>query len=140
MALNCDTETHPRTFRFDGTLLKLGPEEEAFFKAETGIQDPEELRRHVIEVYEEAYKVKVTRLVVCQPVDNAVLCVQVYPYPCIRASASGRVRISEAFLYLHVLELVKSRPDAIFLDIGCCCMNQFISRSCLPQPDLRFRS
>jgi len=56
MVLGSETETHLRTFQFNGTLLELGPEEEAFFKAETGIQDPEELRTHVVDVHEEAYK------------------------------------------------------------------------------------
>jgi len=55
--LDRETETYLRAFQFDGTPLELGPEEEAFFKAETGIQNPEELRKHVIEVHEEAYKV-----------------------------------------------------------------------------------
>ena len=35
----------------------LDPEAERFFKAETGIQDTEELRKHIIGVQEEAYKV-----------------------------------------------------------------------------------
>jgi len=57
MVLNGEVEKHFRTFHFDGTLLELGPEEEAFFKVETGIQNPEELRKHIIDVHEEAYKV-----------------------------------------------------------------------------------
>jgi len=52
-----ENEEHYLTFQFDGTLLELGPEEEAFSKVETGIQDPEELRKHIIDVHEEAYKV-----------------------------------------------------------------------------------
>jgi len=54
--LDSETETYLRAFRFDSTLLELAPEEEAFFKAETGIQDPEELREHIVGVHEEAYK------------------------------------------------------------------------------------
>lgn len=57
MVLDSEVEEHLRTLHFDGNLLKLGPEEEAFFKVETGIQDPEELRKHIINVHEEAYKV-----------------------------------------------------------------------------------
>lgn len=57
MVLGSETETRFRTFQVDGTLLELGPEEEAFFKAETGIQDPKELRKHVIKVHKEAYEV-----------------------------------------------------------------------------------
>ena len=36
---------------------ELGPEEGEFFKAETGIQDPDQLRNIVNEVHEEAYRV-----------------------------------------------------------------------------------
>lgn len=50
-------ETHLRTLYLDGTLLELSPSEEAFLKAETGIQGTEELRRHITEIQEEAYKV-----------------------------------------------------------------------------------
>ena len=57
MPLDSGTETQPRTVYLDGTLLELSPEEEAFLKAETGIQDTGELRKHIIEVQEEAYKV-----------------------------------------------------------------------------------
>jgi len=64
MVLDSETETHLRTFHFDGTLLELGPEEEAFFKTETGIQDSEELRKHVVDAHEEAYKAS-TWLLAC---------------------------------------------------------------------------
>ena len=61
MILDSGTATQLPPFPFDDTLFGLEPEEEAFFKAETGIQDPEELKKHAIEVHEEAYKVS-TRL------------------------------------------------------------------------------
>lgn len=57
MTLDGETKAHLKTIRLDGTFLELSPREEAFFKAETGIQDTEELRKHIIEVQEEAYKV-----------------------------------------------------------------------------------
>ena len=57
MVLDCETNKHFRSFRFGGTQLQLGPEDEAFFEAETGIRDPEELRKHITDVHEEAYKV-----------------------------------------------------------------------------------
>ena len=57
MAWHGGTEAHLRTLHIDGALLKLDPEEEAFFKAETGIQDTEALKKHIVEVHEEAYKV-----------------------------------------------------------------------------------
>jgi len=59
MVLDRENEEHYRAFHFDGTLLELGPEEEAFFKVETGIQDSQELRKHIIDVHEEAYKVSI---------------------------------------------------------------------------------
>ena len=57
MPLDNEIETLPRTVYLDATLLELNPKEEAFFKAETGIQDTDELKRHITEVQEEAYKV-----------------------------------------------------------------------------------
>ena len=56
MTLDGETETQIGTIYLDGTFWELGPEEEAFFQAETGIQDTEELRKHIIEIQEEAYK------------------------------------------------------------------------------------
>ena len=57
MSIEAETETDLRTLRLDSTLLELNPEEEAFFKSETGIQDTEELKKHIIQVQEDAYKV-----------------------------------------------------------------------------------
>ena len=52
-----EVETPLRTLGHGVSFLGLYPDEEVFFKAETGIQDTEELRKHIIEVQEEAYKV-----------------------------------------------------------------------------------
>ena len=38
------------------------------------------------------------------------------------------LKISGMPVYPRVLELGKNRPDAIFLDIGCCSKDQFILR------------
>jgi hypothetical protein len=57
MAPDGEVETRLRTIYLDGSQLELNPEEEAFFKAETRIQDTEKLRKHITEVQEEAYKV-----------------------------------------------------------------------------------
>jgi len=89
-----------RSLHLDGTLLELGPEDEAFFKAETRIQDTEELRKHIIGIQEDAY--------------------EVYPYPCIRGFGFAELKIARIPAYPRVLELAKSRPGAILLDIGCC--------------------
>jgi hypothetical protein len=58
MILDDEVETRLRTIRPDSTLLELDPKEEAFFKEKTGIQDTEELRKHIIGVQEEAYEVR----------------------------------------------------------------------------------
>ena len=57
MALDGETKTRLRTLYLDDSFLELNPGEEAFFKAETGIQDTEELTKHIVGVQEEAYKV-----------------------------------------------------------------------------------
>ena len=57
MTIEAENETDFRTFHLDGTLLELNPEEEVFFKSETGIHDTEELRKHIIHIHEDAYKV-----------------------------------------------------------------------------------
>lgn len=56
MNLDSDVETRLRSLELDGNLLVLDPETESFFKLETGIQDSEELRKHIVEVHKEAYK------------------------------------------------------------------------------------
>ncbi|TFY82951.1 hypothetical protein EWM64_g1066 [Hericium alpestre] len=43
--------------RLDESLYELNEEEEAFYKQQTGIQDDEELKRHIIAVQTEAYVV-----------------------------------------------------------------------------------
>ena len=60
--LNPGEVVEPRhgPLHINGSLLRLGPVEEAFFKAGTGIQDTEELRKHIIQVHEEAYQVSIS--------------------------------------------------------------------------------
>jgi hypothetical protein len=41
----------------DTSLYSLTSEEAAFFKAQTGIDDDEDLKRHILEVQAKAYKV-----------------------------------------------------------------------------------
>ena len=43
-------------FESSGALLVLDPDTEMFFKVETRIQDTEELRKHIIQVQQEACK------------------------------------------------------------------------------------
>jgi len=131
MNVDIQTETRLRALPLDSTLLELNPEEEAFFKSETGIQDTEELREHIIEVQEGAYKVS-RHLNKIYTGSNIVLFrVQIYPYFCIRGFRFTRFKIARMPAYPRVLELGNSRPDAIFLDIGCCRKDQLILGVCL---------
>jgi hypothetical protein len=109
-------------------LLVMDPDTERFFKAETGIQDSEELRKHIIQTQQEACKASHYLL------DNGVVVVlndafhaQVYPYPCIRGFRFTKLKIARMPAYPRVFQLLKNRPDAIFLDIGCCRANSFLS-------------
>ncbi|KAI0066443.1 hypothetical protein BV25DRAFT_1820389 [Artomyces pyxidatus] len=84
----------------DESLYGLGEEESAFFKEQTGIQDDEELKKHLLQAQADAYAI--------------------YPYPCIRLFSFTKLKISRLFPYQQFLKLGKEREGAIFLDIGCC--------------------
>lgn len=57
--MNSKTEVEAvlRALPLNSSLLVMDPDTERFFKEETGIRDGEELRKHIIEVQTEAYKV-----------------------------------------------------------------------------------
>ena len=120
-------ERIPRTPQPDGSvLLELDPDAERFFKAETKIQDSVELRKHIIEVQEEAYQVS------RRPPDRTshmslatIYFTQLYPYPCIRGFRFAKPKIARMPAYPRVFRLLGSRPDAVFLDIGCCSTDRF---------------
>ena len=57
MGTEAEAQTKTRPPTLDSTFLEFRPEDEAFFKSETGIQDTEELREHILKVQEDAYKV-----------------------------------------------------------------------------------
>lgn len=84
----------------DASLYKLSPAQAAFFKTQTGIDDDEDLKRHILEVQAKAYKVA--------------------PYPCIHGFGYLRLNLSNLPVYEHILKLGRERPNAILLDIGCC--------------------
>jgi len=84
----------------DPEIFSPDADELAFFTETTGIQDDNELREHITKVQQEAY--------------------EVYPYPCIRNYNFTKLKISRLPAYPQMLELVKTRPDAVYLDIGCC--------------------
>ncbi|KAF7367626.1 Methyltransferase ausD [Mycena sanguinolenta] len=73
----------------------------ALVREETGIQDPEALKQHIIAAQKKAYAVK--------------------GFPCIRYFKFAWERISDLPPYEEVLKLSHERDGAIFLDIGCCC-------------------
>ncbi|KAG1762321.1 hypothetical protein EV702DRAFT_1229223 [Suillus placidus] len=90
----------------DTSFYSLSSEEATFFKAQTGIDDDEDLKKHILEVQAKAYKVA--------------------PYPCIhtfvflRNRTFLRLNLSNLSVYKQILELGRERPDALLLDIGCC--------------------
>ncbi|KAI0739435.1 hypothetical protein C8Q80DRAFT_1221910 [Daedaleopsis nitida] len=69
-----------------------GTEAYAFWQAQTGIQDEEELKKHILKVQAEAYDVRST----------------------------SRFNIPGIQGYDQVLKLGKERANAILLDVGCC--------------------
>ncbi|KAJ7637600.1 hypothetical protein DFH06DRAFT_1002399 [Mycena polygramma] len=77
------------------------PEELAFLKQQTGIQDDDALKEHVLAVQKMA--------------------AQVHDYPCIRRFGFIKIKINKfKAAYEHVLDLGRSVPGALLLDIGCC--------------------
>ncbi|KAG2154062.1 hypothetical protein DEU56DRAFT_436109 [Suillus clintonianus] len=86
--------------KVDTSLYKLSPEEYVFFKAQIGIDDDEDLKKHILEIQAKAYEIA--------------------PYPCIHGFAFLSVMISTYPEYEHILKLGRERPDAVLLDIGCC--------------------
>ncbi|TFY77546.1 hypothetical protein EWM64_g6466 [Hericium alpestre] len=84
----------------DASLYSLNEEEVAFYKQQTGIEDDEELKRHIIAVQTEAYAG--------------------FPFPCITSFHFAKLKISRLPAYPQLLKLGKEKPGAILLDLGCC--------------------
>ncbi|KAJ7705361.1 hypothetical protein B0H17DRAFT_920314, partial [Mycena rosella] len=74
--------------------------DKAFIKDQTGINDPGELKRHIIAVQTKAYKL--------------------FQYRCIHSFAFTQTRISRLPAYQRALNLGRERDGAILLDLGCC--------------------
>ncbi|KAJ3710936.1 hypothetical protein C8R42DRAFT_596483 [Lentinula raphanica] len=87
--------------QLDVSLYHLDDESKAFFKRETGIQDDEEVKAHIVAVQNKAYSV--------------------FQYPCFRTFDFVKSTMGEHPMYAHLLELGKQRNNAIFLDLACCC-------------------
>jgi hypothetical protein len=131
----------PARFPLDPSLYRHDLEELQFFKKETGIQDDEKLKRHIIDVQRKAYEVRFRALIICTVEPDFISIPQVFPYMCISkfgflqyviASSTpfspltyhrviSRCKVAKYTYYKNVLELGKKRPGAIFLDLGCCC-------------------
>ncbi|KAI0320558.1 hypothetical protein OF83DRAFT_567380 [Amylostereum chailletii] len=93
-----ETPLHLRSL--DTSLYNLGEQESIFLKQQTGIQDDEGLKEHILDLQAKAFAV--------------------YPYPCIRYFEWTSLKISRLFPYKDLLKLGAEREGAIFLEMGCC--------------------
>ncbi|KAG5650636.1 hypothetical protein H0H81_011533 [Sphagnurus paluster] len=71
----------------------------AFYQNETGISNEAELKKHILSVAAKTY--------------------DEYAYPYITAFAFTQMRIIDMPMYQKVLELGRTRADALFLDLAC---------------------
>ncbi|KAK0238174.1 hypothetical protein EDD85DRAFT_833301 [Armillaria nabsnona] len=81
-------------------LYGLSEDEAIFYRSQTGIEDDEELKNHILTVQAEAYKIR--------------------PYPCIRIFSFLRLGISKHPSYQRFLAIGREREGAIYLEIACC--------------------
>ncbi|EIW76283.1 hypothetical protein CONPUDRAFT_64653 [Coniophora puteana RWD-64-598 SS2] len=89
----------------DDGYFALSPDEAAFFKAQTGIEDDEELKRHIIGVQRKAYEASELFA----------------PYPCILLFTFLDFIMGKLPAYQQLVEIGREREDSIFLDIAACC-------------------
>ncbi|KAF8510351.1 hypothetical protein BU17DRAFT_70090 [Hysterangium stoloniferum] len=80
----------------DPTFYKMKTEVAAFMKDQTGINDDEELKNHILTVQAEAYAMQAFY------------------------ASSLRFKLAGYPAYETVLKIGKERPNAVFLDLGCC--------------------
>jgi len=112
-----------------------------FFKSQTGIDDNETLKRHIVAVQKKAYEAcKHQNYSSTQTYTfNRSIVMAVYGhltlpsnpiYRLHRANDSTfRMKIARMPVYPSVLELCRVRQDAILFDVGCCC-EACLNRSC----------
>ncbi|KAI0639006.1 hypothetical protein C8Q77DRAFT_24119 [Trametes polyzona] len=93
-------EALSKWYPMDEQLYALDGKELLFIKAQTGIEDEDELKRHIISVTKEAYRV--------------------IPFPCIRRFSFLKLRLSQLPSYDRLLKMGREHEDAILLDLGCC--------------------
>ncbi|KAJ7220508.1 hypothetical protein GGX14DRAFT_674926 [Mycena pura] len=84
----------------DESLYLAAEEDFAFIREQTGMHDPETLKKHILEVQQKAY--------------------DLYGHRCIRGFAFTRTRIATLPAYQAALTLGREREGAILLDLGCC--------------------
>jgi len=97
MAAFADSSTRPA---LDESLYTPDEEQLTFFRSQTGINDEQALKEHIIRIQRKAY--------------------EIHGYPCIRNFAFTRLKISRMPAYERVLALGREREGALLLDIGCC--------------------
>ncbi|KAJ3834353.1 hypothetical protein F5878DRAFT_363699 [Lentinula raphanica] len=83
--------------------FEVDPEDLSLLQTLTRISNVEELEEHISSVQNKANRI--------------------HNYPCIGLFVFTKFNIKLAPKYHHVLSLVKSHTDAIFLDVGCCVGN-----------------
>ena len=134
---NTSTETSPYP-ALDESLYDPTDEESSFFKQQTGIQDDEELKAHIIQVQSEAYKVCNREPRESQCGNSRLICLKtgfsVPLHPLVRFRKVSpekkgtrkqlkwdiRLRMWHLSPYQDLLKRGKSYKGAIFLDIGSC--------------------
>jgi len=94
------TPTSETRIPLDPSLYVLDDEQRSFLKTQTGIEDDEALKDHIFAIQKKAY--------------------DYWSYPCIRAFTFIKITISKMKIWPNLLELGKTRENAIFLDLGCC--------------------
>lgn len=83
----------------DERFYDLDDDEMQFLMQQTGIKDPDELKRYVIAIQREVYII--------------------HPYPCIRLFHFVKLKARRYSVYNDVLQIAGTHPGALFLDIGC---------------------
>ena len=68
----------------DTYALRVEEEDLKFMRAQTGITDDIELKRHILQVQAEAYRVRLCYDSAHATVADRLMWPQVFPYPCIR--------------------------------------------------------
>ena len=123
------------------SLYSLGDAESVFFKSQTGIQDDEQLKKHIVMIQEQAFSVRNSLLSAscCQlsyTVSPYIRFIRTRAFVTTRSQSMAmtrrhcmiltnmvhrRLKISRISAYDTLLNLGKQKEGAIFLDIGCCC-------------------